>query len=206
MQGLIGRKIGMTRFFDETSGKCIAVTVIHTGTNIVHQVKTDEKDGYRSAQLGFDTINEAKISKPEAGHFKKLGTEPTRFVKEFLLDSTDESIKPGDRFGVDVFENVKRIRVIGTSIGLGFAGAIKRHNFHRGRATHGGKSVRTRGSVGANTYPGRVWPGLKMAGHCGAERVTIRNIEVVGLNKEDGLVYLKGAVPGKSRGIVYLIK
>jgi large subunit ribosomal protein L3 len=151
MQGLIGRKIGMTRFFEKESGKNIAVTVVWTGSNIVHQVKTEGTDGYRAAQLGFDTVKPEKISKPEQGHFKKLGTEATRVVKEFGLESSDEGVKPGDRIGVEIFSNEKKIDVVGTSIGRGFAGTIKRYNFHRGRETHGNSRTR----VGGRQYVSR---------------------------------------------------
>jgi large subunit ribosomal protein L3 len=204
MQGIIGKKVGMTRMFDKETGKTVAVTVIQTGTNIVHQVKLQDKDGYSAAQLGYDPIAEEDLIKPKAGHFKKLGTTPTRVIKEFAI-SAGEEVKPGDKIGVEIFEGVKLIDVVGTSIGRGFAGTIKRYSFHRGRVTHGGKHVRERGSMGAGTFPARVFPGLRMAGHYGNHRVTVRNIEIVGLNKEDGLVYLKGAVPGK-RNIVYLVK
>ncbi len=206
MQCLIGKKIGMTRLFDE-AGKTVPVTVVHTGMNIVHQVKTVENDGYGAVQLGFEEIEESKLNKPEAGHFKKLGTTPTRVIKEVRLeDSGSGEYTPGQRIGVEVFENIKYVDVTGVSKGRGHAGTIKRYNFHRGRETHGNTNVRERGSAGANTYPARVFPGLKMSGQYGNERVTVKRLAVVNIDKENGLVFLKGAVPGRNKGIVILRK
>jgi large subunit ribosomal protein L3 len=204
MQCLIGKKIGMTRVFDDT-GKCVSVTVVKTGTNIVHQVKTEENDGYRAIQLGFDEIAEKKVNKPELGHFKKCGTPPTQVVKEVRLGASDTAgYTPGQQIGVEVFEDVKFVDVTGTTKGRGHTGTIKRYNFQRGRKTHGNTNYRERGSSGANTYPARVFPGLKMSGQYGNERVTIRRLAVVTVDKENGLVFLRGAVPGKNQGIVVI--
>lgn len=205
MQGLIGKKIGMTRIFND-SGRAVAVTVIQAGDNIVHQVKTTEKDGYSAVQLGFGELAEKRVNKPQLGHFRKLGSAPTKTVKEFKLDSADEEVKPGQKVGVEVFEGVKFINVTGVSKGRGHAGTIKRYNFERGRESHGNTNVRERGSSGACSYPARVMPGLRMSGHMGAEQVTTRKLEVVGIDKEAGLVYVKGSVPGHRSGIVYLGK
>ena len=206
MTGLIGRKVGMTRMFDEDSGRAVAVTIIQAGTNIVHQVKTAERDGYRAVQLGFEPVADTACAKPQAGHFKKLGTEPTRYVKEFAADDNDEELKPGQKVGVEIFENVQYVDVVGISKGRGFAGTIKKHNFQLGRATHGNTNHRERGSLGAGTYPGRVFPGVKMAGQYGAARTTAKKLEVYDVDKELGLVYVKGSVPGSTRGIVYIKK
>jgi large subunit ribosomal protein L3 len=206
MTGLIGKKIGMTRMFDEESGRTIPVTVIQTGMNIVQQVKTADRDGYAAVQLGFDPVSETKVSKPKAGHYKKLGIEPTRYTKEFALDSADEELKPGQKIGVELFENVKFVDVVGVSKGRGFAGTVRRHNFHLGRATHGNTNYRERGSLGAGTYPARVFPGVKMAGQYGASRVTAKNLRCIGIDRELSLVYVKGAVPGSNKGIVFIKK
>lgn len=205
MQGLIGKKIGMTRLFNE-AGRAVPVTVIQAGNNVVEQVKTAEKDGYSAVQLGFEQVAEKKVNKPELGHFKKLGTTPVKIMKEFKLDGADEALSAGQVVGVEVFENVKFINVTGISKGRGHAGTIKKYNFERGRETHGNTNVRERGSSGANSYPARVMPGLKMSGHMGAAQVTTRRLEVVGIDKEAGLVFVKGAVPGYKTGYVFLKK
>ncbi len=206
MQGLIGKKIGMTRFFDSESGQAIPVTVIQAGPNVVHQLKTNQRDGYDAVQLGFGLCTESKVSKPLSGHFKKHGSEPTRIVKEFKLDKENGEVKEGEKVGVEVFEGVRFVDVTGTTKGRGYAGTIKKYHFGRGRETHGNKNHRERGSLGAGTYPGRVFPGLKMAGQMGACRVTTRGLEVVGIDKEAGLIYIKGAVPGAGSGTVFLRK
>lgn len=206
MQCLIGKKIGMTRVFDE-AGKSVSVTVIQTGKNIVHQIKTRENDGYQAVQLGFEEVNERKVNKPELGHFKKCGTVPTRIVKEFKLDdASKESLKSGQQVGVELLEDVKFVDVTGVSKGRGHAGTIKKYNFTRGRKTHGNTNVRERGSAGACSYPARVFPGLKMSGHYGAEKVTVKKLEVVSIDKENDLVFLRGGVPGRNQGIVCISK
>jgi large subunit ribosomal protein L3 len=206
MQGLIGKKIGMTRIFNET-GRVVGVTVIQIGNNVVEQVKTAENDGYSAIQLGFEEIAERKVRKPQLGHFKKLGTAPVKVLKEFELDcDEDANLKPGQVLGVEVFENVKFVNVTGVSKGRGFAGTIKKYNFQRGRETHGNTCHREQGSTGAGSYPARVFPGMKMPGHMGAHQVTTRRLEVVGIDKEAGLMFVKGAVPGYNSGIVYLKK
>jgi large subunit ribosomal protein L3 len=206
MQGLIGKKIGMTRIFNET-GRVVGVTVILAGKNVVEQVKTAEKDGYSAVQLGFGEVAERKVRKPQLGHFKALGTAPVKVLKEFEADcAEDAALKPGETVGVEIFENVKFVNVTGTSKGRGHAGTIKKYNFQRGRESHGNTNVRERGSSGAGSYPARVVPGLKMSGHMGACQVTTRRLEVVGIDKEAGLVFVKGAVPGCRTGIVYLKK
>jgi large subunit ribosomal protein L3 len=205
MQGLIGKKVGMTRIFND-DGKSISVTIIQTLKNVVHQVKTLEKDGYSAVQLGFGAVAETKVTKPRLGHFKKCGSVPTTMIKEFKLDSADEKIEPGSSVGVEILENSKHVDVIGVSKGRGFAGTIKRHHFMRGRETHGSGCTRERGSMGSNTYPAHVWPGLRMSGHMGSGQVTAKNLEVVGLDKDAGLVFLKGAVPGPTKGIVVIRK
>ncbi|HUI93726.1 MAG TPA: 50S ribosomal protein L3 [Chitinivibrionales bacterium] len=206
MQGIIGKKIGMTQMFSKDTGKFIPITVIQAEGNVVHQVKTMENDGYSAVQLGYDVVSDKKVNKPLAGHFKKHNSTPTRVIKEFKLDSAEEKLTPGQKIGLEVLENVKFVNVVGTSKGRGFTGTIKRYNFHRGPAAHGSKSIRVRGSSGANTTPGHVLKGLRMEGHYGNAQVTTRNLEVMALDKEAGLVMLKGAVPGPNRGIVFISK
>lgn len=205
MQFLIGRKVGMTRVFDE-NGKSIPVTVIRAENNIVQQIKTEERDGYSAVQIGFEEIAERKCNKPKLGHFKKLGSTPTRLIKECRINGEDNDFASGQKVGVEVFEETKFVDVIGTSKGRGFAGTIKKYNFQRGRKTHGNTSYRERGSTGACSYPARVFPGLKMAGHYGNKKVTVRNIEVVSVDKENGLVFVRGGVPGCNSGIVFIRK
>jgi len=196
----------MTRIFNDT-GRVVGVTVILVGDNVVEQIKTVENDGYCAVQLGFEEIEERKVRKPQLGHFKALGTAPMRVLKEFETDcAEDADLKPGQTIGVEIFENVKFLNVTGTSKGRGHAGTIKKYNFQRGRETHGNTCHRERGSSGAASYPARVMPGLKMSGHMGACQVTTRKLEVIGIDKEAGLVFVKGAVPGCKTGIVYLRK
>mgnify|MGYP001586931004 FL=1 len=206
MQGLIGKKIGMTQIFNKDSGEVVPITIIQTGTNVVCQVKNPEKDGYRAVQLGFEVRPDKKMTKPLLGHFKKHNAAPTRVIKEFKLDKADEQLTPGQTVGVEVFDNVTFVDVTGLSKGRGFSGCIKRHNFHRGRETHGCQAHRIRGSSGSNTTPGRVFPGLRMEGQYGASQVTIKNLRLVGIDKEAGLVLIRGAVPGPSKGVVYIKK
>jgi len=205
MQGLIGKKVGMTRIFDDT-GKVIGVTVIFAANNVVHQIKSLEKDGYTAVQLGFEEVSEKRVNKPMLGHFKKYKSVPTRIIHEFKLDSADEVLKPGQKIGVEILDNVKTINICGISKGRGHAGTIKKYNFKRGRESHGNTNVRERGSAGANTYPARVFPGLKMSGHMGNQKVTIKNLKVVALDKEAGLVFVKGSVPGPNKGYLFLTK
>lgn len=201
MHCLIGEKIGMTRIFDE-EGKVVPVTIIRTGKNIVHQVKTKEKDGYNAVQLGFKEVDEKKVTLPLLGHFKKLGTPPTLVIREMKLEEGEGGYTPGQRLGVEIFENVKYVDVIGTTKGRGHAGTIKRHNFKRGRESHGNTNVREHGSVGANTFPARVFPGMRMSGHYGNERVTIKRMRIVRIDKENDLIFVNGGVPGRNKGIV----
>ena len=206
MQGLIGRKIGTTRLFDKESGAVIPATIVQTATNIIQQIKTIKNDGYSAVQLGFDVCTEKRVSKPRLGHFKKHNSESTRVTREFALDSEDEKLECGQKVGPEVFEGVRFVDVIGISKGRGFTGTVKRWGFRIGRETHGNTNRRARGSLGAGTYPGRVFPGLKMAGQHGNQRVTMKGIELIRFDKDAGLIYLKGGIPGKKKGVVYLRK
>jgi large subunit ribosomal protein L3 len=206
MQGLIGKKIGMTRLFEKETGKVLSVTVIKAADNVVLQVKTVENDGYAAVQLGFGQRAEKKASKPALGHCKKCGSAPMRVIKEFALDTADEKVQPGSKIGVELFEKVKLVDVIGISKGRGFAGTIKRHHFMRGRKSHGSGCTRERGSMGSNTFPAHVWPGLRMSGHMGSEKATVKNVPLAGIDKEAGLVFVNGSVPGPTGGIVFIRK
>jgi large subunit ribosomal protein L3 len=206
MQGLIGKKIGMTRMFEKETGRALSVTVIKTADNVVHQVKTIATDGYAAVQLGFGAVPEKKANKPALGHCKKCGSTPTRVIKEFALDAADEKIQPGSKVGVELFENVKFVDIIGISKGRGFAGTIKRHHFMRGRESHGSGCTRERGSMGSNTFPAHVWKGLRMSGHMGNKKATIQNVALVGIDKEAGLVFVNGSVPGPAGGIIFIHK
>ena len=202
-KGLIGKKIGMTQFFDE-KGNVIPVTVLEVGPCAVVQKKTEEKDGYNALQLGYGDMKLARVNKPMKGHFAKADVAPKKVLKEFRLDDTD-SLNVGDIIKADVFTAGEKVDVCGTGKGKGYAGAIKRWNFGRLKETHGsGPVVRHQGSMGACSDPSRVFKGKKMAGHLGSERVTIQNLDVVKVDAENNLIAVKGAVPGVRGGIVVI--
>ena len=202
-KGLIGKKIGMPQLFDE-SGKVIPVTVVEAGPCVVVQKKTMENDGYEAVQVGFGDVKVTRVNKPLAGHFKKAGVAPKKVLKEFRLADT-ASVNVGDILKADVFAVGDRVDVVGTSKGKGTAGAIKRWNFGRLKESHGtGPVARHAGSLGACSDPSRVYKGKKLAGHLGAERVTIQNLDVVKVDAENNLIAIKGAIPGPKGGIVVL--
>ena len=199
-KGIIGKKIGMTQVFDE-AGKVVPVTVIEAGPCVVVQKKTAENDGYEAVQLGFGDISPKHVNKPMTGHFKKNDLPFKRTLKEFKLDNAD--IKVGDILKADVFAAGDMVDVSGTSKGKGFQGAIKRHNQHRLKETHGsGPVARQAGSMGACSSPSRIFKGKGMAGHMGAEKVTIQNLVIVKIDTENNLIAIKGAVPGPKGGVV----
>ena len=194
MIGLVGRKVGMTRVFTE-AGVSIPVTVIEIEANRVTQVKTLETDGYSAIQVTTGSKKASRVTKPEAGHFVKAGVEAGRGLWEFRIEGEEFTL--GQEINVDVFADVKKVDVTGTSKGKGFAGTVKRWNFRTQDATHGNSvSHRVLGSIGQNQTPGRVFKGKKMAGHLGAERVTVQSLEVVRVDAERKLLLVKGAVPG----------
>ena len=202
-KGLIGKKIGMTQLFDE-SGKVIPVTVVEAGPCVVVQKKTTENDGYEAVQVGFGDVKVQRVNKPQAGHFKKADVAPKKVLKEFRLDDC-AALNVGDILKADVFAVGDRVDVIGTSKGKGTAGAIKRWNFSRLKESHGtGPVARHAGSLGACSDPSRVYKGKKLAGHLGAERVTIQNLDIVKVDAENNLIAIKGAIPGPKGGIVVL--
>ena len=202
-KAIIGRKIGMTRVFDE-NGRAIPVTLIQAGPCPVVQVKTTERDGYSAVQLGYQEIKEKRLSKPEAGHIKKAGVAPVKHLCEFKF-SKEDIYKVGDTVKADAFSVGDRVDIAGISKGKGYAGVIKRHGMGRTPMSHGGGPVhRHQGSMGANSDPSRVFPGKKMAGHMGSERVTVLNLDVVKIDEELGLIAVRGAVPGPKGNIVTL--
>lgn len=203
-KGIIGKKIGMTQIFDE-AGKVIPVTVIEAGPCVVVQKKTVENDGYAALQLGFGDVKVQRVNKPMKGHFDKADVACKKTLKEFRLDDCD-ALNVGDIVKADTFAVGDSIDVIGTSKGKGFQGAIKRHNQHRLKETHGtGPVHRQAGSMGACSSPSRIFKGKGMAGHMGAEQVTVQNLEVVKIDTENNPIAIKGAVPGPKGGIVYIV-
>lgn len=202
-KAIIGKKIGMTQIFDE-KGKVIPVTVVEAGPCVVSQKKTVENDGYASVQIGFGDLKAHKVTKPMAGHFAKAGVAPKRTLREFRFEDTD-AYNVGDLIKADTFAAGDKVDVSGTSKGKGYAGVIKRWNFQRLKETHGsGPVARHGGSNGACSSPSRVWKGLKMAGHMGAEKVTVQNLQVVKVDAENNLIAIKGAIPGPNGGTVII--
>ncbi|WP_455199802.1 50S ribosomal protein L3 [Kaarinaea lacus] len=195
--GIVGRKAGMTRVFTD-DGVSVPVTVVEVEPNRVTQVKTIESDGYRAVQVTTGSRRPSRVNKPSAGHFSKANTEPGRGLWEFrLADGEGEEVEAGSSISVDIFTQGQRVDVTGTSIGKGFAGVIKRHNFHMQDATHGNSlSHRAPGSIGQNQTPGRVFKGKKMAGHMGNVKRTTQNLEVVRVDADRNLLLIKGAIPG----------
>ena len=200
-KALIGKKIGMTQIFDE-KGKVVPVTVVEAGPCVVSQLKTVETDGYTAVQMGFGDIKPKHVTKPLQGHFKKADVAPKRILKEFRFDDCS-AYELGQVIKADVFETGNKVDVTGKSKGKGYAGVIKRWNFARLKESHGtGPNARHGGSMGACSSPSRVWKGKKMAGHLGAEKVTVQNLTVVKIDAENNLLAIKGAVPGPNGGYV----
>ena len=201
-KGIIGKKIGMTQIFDQEAGKVIPVTVVEAGPCVVVQKKTVENDGYAALQIGFDDVKAQRINNPMKGHFDKSEVGYKRVLKEFRLDDCD-ALNVGDLLKADTFAVGDIVDVSGTSKGKGFTGAIKRHNQHRLKETHGtGPVHRQAGSMGACSSPSRIYKGKGMAGHMGAENVTVQNLVVVKVDVENNLIAVKGAVPGPKGGVV----
>ena len=202
-KGLIGKKLGMTQFFD-ANGNVIPVTVIEAGPCMVSQIKTAENDGYEAIQIGFGDLKASKVNKPMKGHFAKGDVAPKKVLRELRLDDIS-TYKVGDLIKADIFAEGDKVDAVGISKGKGYAGVIKRWNFSRLKMSHGtGPVARHGGSLGASSTPSRVMKGKKMAGHLGAERVTVQNLEVVKIDAENNIIAVKGAVPGPKGGIVVL--
>ncbi len=201
--GILGKKIGMTQVF-RPDGQVVPVTVLKAGPCVVVQRKTPTTDGYDAIQLGFmEYAKKSRINKAQTGHLKKSGAEGVKFQREFRLpEGTNGDLKAGDRVLVDEFKPKEKVDVIGISKGRGFAGLVKRHHFRGGDDTHGSMFHRAPGSIGASSFPSRVFPGTRMAGHMGTARVTVRNLEIVEVDTEDNVILVKGAVPGPNGGYV----
>ena len=202
-KAILGLKVGMTQIFDN-EGKAVPVTVIAANPNIVVQKKTMENEGYEAIQVGFDDKAEKKVTKPLKGHFAKAKVATKRYLREFRLEDA-ASYEVGQEIKVDIFKEGDRVDISGVSKGKGFAGAIKRHNFHRGPMKHGSKYHRWAGSMGASSSPSRTIPGKKLPGHMGAENTTVVNLEVVKVDPEKNIILVKGGIPG-IRGSLVMIK
>ncbi|NLC50138.1 MAG: 50S ribosomal protein L3 [Bacteroidales bacterium] len=204
MPGLIGKKIGMTSVFS-ADGKNVPCTVIEVGPCVVTQVKTIDTDGYDAIQLGFEEKREKSTTKPELGHFEKAGVAPMRHLAEFK--GFEDRFKLGEQITVDIFNDVLFVDVAGISKGKGFQGVVKRHGFGGAHSTHGEQHVkRSSGSIGAASYPAKVFKGTRMGGQMGNERVTVQNLQVVKVIPEHNLLLLKGSVPGGKGSILYIEK
>ena len=203
--GLIGKKVGMTQVF-AADGTVSPATVLKAGPCVVAQVKTVEADGYAAVQLGFVDARATKENKPTAGHFKKAGVAATRVRREVKVNAGGDPLKAGDQVSVGIFTDGERVDVIGTSRGKGFQGVVKRHHFAGGRATHGSMFHRAPGSIGASSFPSRVVKGMRMAGHMGADRVTVRNLRVLKVDADNNLLLVEGAVPGGPNAVVVIRK
>jgi large subunit ribosomal protein L3 len=200
MDGILGRKVGMTQIFVE-DGTAIPVTVIKAGPCLVVQRKTAKSDGYEAVQIGLVEERPAKLNKPRAGHFKKAGVAPLRKLEEFDL-TPGEELNAGDEVKASIFQEKEWVDVVGTSKGKGFQGVMKRHNFSGGQGGHGSMFHRAPGSIGSSAYPSRVLKGMRMAGRMGGDRVTTKNLLIVKVDAEQNLIYVRGAVPGPKTGYV----
>src|ERR1700744_1211172 len=208
--GILGKKIGMTQVFDD-KGDVHPITVLKVGPCVITQLKTQAKDGYDAAQIGLvEFVKASKVNKAMTGHFAKSNVPPVKMVKEVQLESVtgsedDQSAKAGDRTTVKIFNEPKFVEVIGPSKGRGFAGVVRRHNFGGGPKSHG-HMFQIQGSIGASSFPSRVFPGQRMPGHMGVDRVTVRNLRIRGIDLEENLIMVEGAVPGPREGYVLISK
>jgi len=201
--GLLGNKIGMTQIFDEL-GNVLPVTILKVGPCIVTGIKTTSLNGYNAVQIGYKSINKKKLTQPQFGHLQKVQIQPLKYLKEFHVDNPS-NFKIGQILRVDLFSENKSINVQGKSIGKGFSGLQKRHNFTRGPMTHGSKNHRAPGSIGMGTTPGRVLPGKKMAGQLGNKKTTIQKLKIIKINTQDNILIIKGSVPGKPGNLLNII-
>jgi len=205
VRGILGKKVGMTQIFDD-DGRAVPVTVVEAGPCVVVQCKSENSDGYEAVQIGLvERSPKRNATKAITGHFQKAGIPPTRFVAEVPVDADDES-KPGDSVLADIFSADDKVQVVGKSKGRGFQGVIKRYHFGGGRATHGSMFHRAPGSIGRSATPSRVFPGQKMPGHMGDKRITIKNAQVVKVDIERNLLFLKGGVPGARNSYIRIVK
>ena len=201
--GLLGNKIGMTQIFDE-SGNIIPVTILKVGPCVVTQVKTEARDGYNSIQVGYSNVSSKSLTQPELGHLQKSNIQPLKYLKEFRVD-TDDDFEVGQILKVDLLSPGQLVNVKGKSIGKGFSGLQKRHNFTRGPMTHGSKNHRAPGSIGMGTTPGRVLPGKKMPGQLGNKVTTVKKLKVIQLNLEENILVIRGSVPGKPGNLLSIV-
>jgi large subunit ribosomal protein L3 len=199
MAAIIGKKLGMTQLFTE-EGERVPVTVVEAGPCTVTAIRDAERDGYSAVQLAFGDVEERKLTGGERGHLKKAGSDPKRTLIEFRDEGAEAEL--GAQVTVEQFEPGDKVKVSGTSVGKGFQGTIKRHNFSRGPVSHGSHNVRAPGSIGASAYPARVFPGMRMPGQMGNKRITQRGLEVVEIDAERNLLLIKGSVPGARNSIV----
>lgn len=201
--GLLGNKIGMTQIFDET-GNIIPVTILKVGPCTITQVKTEAKDGYNAIQIGHNNVSSKSLTQPELGHLQKSNIQPLKYLKEFRVTSEHE-FEVGQNLTLDLLSLGQFVNIQGKTIGKGFTGLQKRHNFTRGPMTHGSKNHRAPGSIGMGTTPGRVLPGKKMAGQLGNKITTVKKLKVVQLNLEENILVIKGSVPGKPGNLLTII-
>jgi len=201
--GLLGRKLGMTRIFDG-DGNVVPVTVVQAGPCQVSQVKTLECDGYKAVQIGFEDKRHSRSNQCEIGHARKAGIEPKRVLREIRLQDDQKNIQVGATLTVEMFEDVKQVDVTGTTKGRGFTGVMKRHGFRGGPASHGHTWHRRGGSIGAASYPSRVFPGMRMPGHMGNKQFTVTNLKVVDVDKAAHVLLVRGAVPGANGSVVFV--
>ena len=208
--GILGKKVGMTQLFD-SRGEVRPATVLQAGPCVVTQSKSDAKDGYAAAQLGLvEFVKESRVTKPMRGHFAKNNLPPVKFLREVPIEIEEKAegngnVKVGDRVMVEIFEGEKFVDVVGTSKGRGFAGVVKRHHFGGGPKSHGSMFQIT-GSIGSSAFPSRVFKGMRMSGHMGVDRVTMRNLRILGVDKDENLLVVEGSVPGPNGGYVIINK
>ena len=206
--GILGKKIGMTQVFDE-KGDVHPITVLQAGPCVITQLKTLARDGYEAAQIGLvEFVKDKNVTKPQKGHFAKTEAPPVKVINEVALELDADGVvaaKAGDRVLVDIFSEARFVDVIGTSKGRGFAGVVRRHKFAGGPKSHG-HMFQVQGSIGASSYPSRVFPGQRMPGHMGAKQITVRNLRIRGIDLEENLLMVEGAVPGSREGYVLISK
>jgi large subunit ribosomal protein L3 len=202
--GLLGNKIGMTQIFDD-SGNIIPVTILKVGPCTITQIKAKEKDGYDSIQIGYGETSNKFLTQPQLGHLQKSNIKPLKYLKEFRINNETENFKIGQVLNVESFFLNQLVNVQGKSIGKGFAGLQKRHNFRRGPMTHGSKNHRAPGSIGMGTTPGRVLPGKKMSGQLGNKIITVKNLKIIQINVQENILIIKGSVPGKPGNLLNII-
>lgn len=208
--GILGRKVGMTQLFD-SKGDVRPATVLKAGPCVVTQHKTATKDGYTAAQIGLvEFVKESRVTKPMRGHFAKHNLPPMKFLREVPIEIEEKAdgngaVKVGDRVLVDIFDGEKFVDIVGTSKGRGFTGVVKRHHFRGGPKSHGSMFQIT-GSIGSSAFPSRVFKGMRMSGHMGVDRVTMRNLRILGIDKDENLLVVEGSVPGPNNGYIMIVK